>query len=739
MSRIREKMSVSEQPRLQRFADWLIRARIWLLLLSLLLVGLAWGPATRLKFDQSIESLYAAENPVLLAYQRSKHIFGGDEFAFVAWTDPDLNTSAGLERTEALAEQLEEIPGIEERSVQDLASALRPAKLPFLSLKEETLRELSRGILLGEDNQTTAVVARLTSEDRAPISRAETIERIRNVAESFAGKTGLRTYLVGEPIQVQEMFRYVEEDGLWLWIYSALLLIFVILILFRSVRWTLLPVFVVVVTVLWTRAVLVVSGMQLSMVSSMLNSLVTIIGIATVIHVAVNFRERRRSLDRVTALRDTLARLTLPIFWTCMTTAAGFAALISSRISPVQSFGIMMTLASMLVLVAAATLISGGALLGRYGAEVGQAPGEERLEYFLGRITHGVERHPQLMSILAIVLASVSLLGFFRLHVETDFSKNFRASSPIVQGLDFVETRLGGAGTWEVNFAAPAELTTEYLDQVRELAARLRELEIDGERPLTKVIALTDGLDLIPSIPFFTARLSQKLSTLERMQPEYLTSLYNPDAQRMRIMLRARERQPSETKLQLIEQVRATARETFDEAETTGLFVLLAFLIESLMRDQWVSFLLAAAGIGSLMTIAFGSLWIGLISLVPNVFPIVLVIGTMGWIGLPINIATAMIASVSMGLTVDSSIHFMSSYQRVRRRGGSFSEALHETHQGVGRALVFANFALVCGFLVLTASHFIPLVYFGVLVSVAMLGGLIGNLVLLPLLLRLVR
>ena len=156
------------------------------------------------------------------------------------------------------------------------------------------------------------------------------------------------------------------------------------------------------------------------------------------------------------------------------------------------------------------------------------------------------------------------------------------------------------------------------------------------------------------------------------------------------------------------------------------------------MDDQLGSFLIAAAAIVLLMTIAYRSLAFGSILLIPNLFPIVLVVGTMGWIGLPVNLATAMIASVSMGLTVDSSIHYLAGYTDARRRGLSFSAALKGTHQGVGLALVFANVALVVGFSVLTLSHFIPLVYFGILVSVAMLGGLMGNLVLLPLLLRVV-
>ena len=204
----------------------------------------------------------------------------------------------------------------------------------------------------------------------------------------------------------------------------------------------------------------------------------------------------------------------------------------------------------------------------------------------------------------------------------------------------------------------------------------------------------------------------------------------------MRILLRARERQRSDSKLGLITEVEKLARKEFPDAKATGLFVLLTFLIDSLLRDQLVSFALAAVGIGTMMTIAFRSLWIGLISLVPNLFPIVLVIGTMGWVGLPINMATAMIASVSMGLTVDSSIHYISGYRRARGRGMSVIEALRKTHAGVGRALVFANLALIVGFSVLTLSYLIPLIYFGILVSVAMFGGLVGNLVLLPLLLR---
>ena len=722
---------------LTRLTDLLLARRIVALVLALGLTILAWGPASRLTFEQSIESLYSADNPRLAAWRDSKRLFGGDEFVMVAYSDPNLFgeddrlTEAARDKIEALAEQLGQIPGIQPDSVQHLAAAMQAP------IGRAAIRKLLEGVLVGSDGQTTAIVCRLMPLGQGTIPRAETYRRVRQLGQQQSPPA----FVVGEPIQVHEMFRNVEDDGRTLGVASTGLLMVVIFVLFRSLRWVLLPLIVVEVTLIWTKGLLVATGMQLSMVSSMLHSLVTIIGIATTMHVTVRFREYRRQLDATAALRQTLLELIVPIFWTIATTAAGFAALLTSHITPVASFGIMMSVATLLVPVAAAMILPGGILLAGATDKPGQAPAESRLTTILGQITEWVEHRPVIVGAGMMALTTICTAGLFFLKVETDFSKNFRDNSPVVKALDFFETRLGGAGNWEVNFPAPREFDNEFLAKVSDLAADLRQLEAaNSPGKLTKVVAVTDGLDVIPKF----LPLTWRLGALERMQPDFISSLYNPTAGRMRIVLRARERQPSETKLKLIGDVEEAARKHFPDAtgasapQATGLFVLLTYLIESLMDDQLSSFVLAAAAIVLLMWIAFGSLKLGAMLLIPNLFPIALVIGTMGWIGLPVNIATAMIASVSMGLTVDSSIHYLAGYRDARQRGLTFSAALKETHQGVGLALVFANVALVAGFSVLTLSHFIPLVYFGVLVSVAMLGGLLGNLILLPLLLRIV-
>lgn len=701
-----------------------------------LLTLLSLGPASRLRFNQSIESFYAPDDPHLRDYLESKALFGGDEFVVVAYADSELFAPDGrVSRSSAarmrdFAARLSLVPGVDAASTQNLADALTLDRFPLLAAQREKLLQLFQGILVGEDRHTTAIILRLVAEKDAPVPRGKTLAEIRRVADEFP----LPTHLVGEPVQIQETFRYVEEDGAVLGWAAMTLLVLVIWLIFRQLRWVLLPLVVVETSILWTKALLVVSGFELSMVSSVMNSLLMVVGTATVIHVIVHFRELRLERKPRAAARETLHNLAHAVFWTTVTTAAGFAAQLTSHVTPVQSFGLMMGIGTMVILGAALTILPGGMLLGQPESTSTSARWNSRIGGALIRLHDWVEHYPRRVAMAAVIFVLLSLGGTFRLRVETDFSRNFRVSTPIVRALDFAESRLGGSSVWEVNFSAPADLDSRFLDKVRQLSRQLRQLEIAGRPAVTKAVALTDGTDLVPFLP-----LTAKRALLRQLQPDFERNLFNPERGRMRIVLRARDRQRAEDRSQVIDEVGRIARDTFPDAKTSGMFVLLTFLVESLLGDQWLSFAVGAAAIIGLMTIAFRSLRVGLFSLVPNLLPILFVIGAMGWLDIPINIGTAMISSVSMGLTIDSSIHYFTGYRRARRSGLDIVAALRETSRGVGTALVDTNLALVAGFLALSLSHFIPLVYFGLLVSVAMLGGLIGNLLLLPLFIRVLR
>lgn len=192
----------------------------------------------------------------------------------------------------------------------------------------------------------------------------------------------------------------------------------------------------------------------------------------------------------------------------------------------------------------------------------------------------------------------------------------------------------------------------------------------------------------------------------------------------------------------MIEQVREICASVFPakqpggEVQVTGWFVLLTRLVSSLMADQLLTFLVAAAAILVMMGFATQHFRLALVAMVPNLLPIGVVLGTLGWLGIAVNMGVALIAAVSIGLSIDNTIHYLAIFQSGLRSGLDRDQAILEAQHRAGVASVFSTLALTAGFATLCLSDFIPTVYFGGLVCASMLGGVLGNLLLLPLLIQ---
>lgn len=769
---------------MQRFVEFLIYARWPLCLLAAALAAAAWWPANQVQFDRSIEKMFAPTDPLLPPYQRLKERFGGNEIVVAVYQDPQLldESGSGIQRLAKVSGDMRQVPGVRDvlslAEVNALLTQLEktkqlgglfnlfnkpkdiwkgPAILNPQSPLAARYRELFSGYTHSADGKTAAVVclldpAAFTAATDGKDPRAKTIADLEKIVTNLPD--GLAPgVLAGEPVMVVEGFSLLEQDGERLGTSTMFLLGITILLFFRSLRWLAIPIGVVLWSLLMTRALLVVSGLQLSMVSSMLTAIVTVVGVATVMHLIVHIREMRtQGLSQRQALLTASLLLGGPILGAILTDVAGFGSLWWASVEPVRDFGTMMVVGSVLVIPAIVLLVPALALAFARDGKTTPGWGEVQLGYWLMRSVDLLQARPKTVAAVTLSISLVAALGAVRLDVETDFTRNFRSGSRVVKSYDFVETRLGGAGVWDVIVPAPARLDAEFLAKVRRLQERLRDLKQPGaaaEPALTKVISLVDALDSIevdPTLARLTPLAELRFAGLASAMPTFMGALRSTDLDphgqsRLRIMLRARERQPAQQKRWLINEVTRLAREEFpaDEnsagAEVTGFFVLLTNLIESMLRDQWVTFGIASAAIAVMVFIGFRSWKYALIALIPNAVPIYVVMGLLGWAGLKMNMGAAMIAAVSMGMSVDSSIHYFAAFRTARRSGKSVHAALLQCQQSVGLAMIFSTIALIVGFGVLITSEFVPTIYFGALMSLAMLGGMLGNLIVLPLLL----
>jgi predicted RND superfamily exporter protein len=747
-----------------RVASWLVSHRGLLAVAAVALAVVSVERSRGLEFVKSIDTMFDRSDPALVPYRRMARAFGSSEVVLAAYDDPDLLTDTGIDRLRSLTAKLGQLSAVS--SATSLASTPLGNRIIEIeaSPTARKLIDLMEGYALGADRRTAAVVCVLKPPDdpasaltqRTP-SRADAIDDIRSCMREFPEGT-----VAGEPVMLRDGFAMLQRDGNLLGTTAGLLAGLVLLISFRSIRWLLVPLAVVLLALWSTRGILAVAGLRLTMVSTMLSAMVTVVAIATTVHVIIGFRQHREAgLDPEAALVRTFATLFWPVVGAIATDVIGFGALISSRVGPVHDFGIMTAIGAGMVLVAVALVVPWLALAGRFASDPRQAWGEGALELGLDALVQWIIRHPLPILGAAITVVAVAVAGMRWLTVETDFTKNFRASSPIVASYDMIESRLGGAGVWDVLVPVSGDIDGTALSRVARLEKRLRDdVKVAGPAgdrvpALTKVMSVADvmaavspvSLDRLEETRLGSWIISRAISLLETQLPQLGRSLIGTDphdgSRWLRVMLRARERQPAEFKRSIIAQVRQVVAEEFpgddDEppGEVTGFFVLLAQLVDRMISDQWFTFLLAAAGIFLLLSLAFRSPLLGLVALVPNALPIFVVLGLLGWLGTPINMGTAMIAAVSMGLSVDSSIHYITAFRHRLHNGDAFHAAIGTAHQTAGRAMIFSTLALVVGFLALTTSGFIPTVSFGTLSCLTLIGGLFGNLVVLPVLLTL--
>lgn len=769
------------------FASWLVNSRWILLVFAITLGTAAWMIKDKIAFDNSIEGMFADDNLSLMEYQRLKEIFGGSEIVLAAYDDNQLFSSDGLQRLDNRSTELSAVGGvIGVLSLAEINGALKKVySLSDLLRRDEQIEpilrtddQIAEGFLqtfegythnrpekvdieteqedaneTEQEPQTAAIVCLLEPAETLTIPRSKTIRELRRITSDWTN-----AQVTGEAVLVSDGFAFVRRDGQRLNQISLVLMAFVIVVCFRSIRWVMIPIAVFQLSLWMTLGLLVILDWKLTMVSSMLAAIVAVISVATIVHITVRYREARskKGKSRPEAMEFVFSTLLMPITWTCLTTAAGFFALTIADVEPVSDFGWMMTFGSLFVLLNVLLVVPGLALLGNVDTDPQNTWGEGWLEHLLKFSSHTICRYPIPIGVAVVSIMGVIATGMMFLQVETDFTKNFREDSTIIEAYAYVEDRLGGAGMLDVVVQSPENLDREFLEKVDALQADLRGLKLETEKgqvpALTHVVSFADTDRIVRSNAMLALlppdiRFHAMSSVMPGFAAQMKTS--EPDEQGnhyFRIMLRTSQRDSAQYHDQLITRVEATVDNHFGSPEgesaksntmTTGFFVLLSNLVSSILADQLRTFLLACGFIAVVMLIAFGSPKLVVLALIPNILPIVGLLGMLGWLGIKMNMGAAMIAAVSLGLSIDGTIHYLSAYRHNKRSGMRTTQAIERTQFRTGRALIYATCALVIGFGSLCVSEFIPTVFFGGLVGLSMLGGMLGNLIVLPVLLTL--
>ena len=204
-------------------------------------------------------------------------------------------------------------------------------------------------------------------------------------------------------------------------------------------------------------------------------------------------------------------------------------------------------------------------------------------------------------------------------------------------------------------------------------------------------------------------------------------------------MTRAQETNKDLNRKELVETIEAyfESAEVFDNhiPHVTGVFVLYNNMLQSLFNSQIMTIGTVFGGIWFMFLLLFRSIRLATIAIIPNVLPVVLVLGTLGWTGIPLDLMTIMTAAITLGIAVDFAIHYIHRFKREFAVDRDYSAAMYRCHNSIGRAMYYTTISIILGFSILTFSNFIPSIYFGLFTGLAIAVAFLAAVTLLPLLL----
>jgi uncharacterized protein len=664
--------------------------------------------AEAIRSNNDIETWLPRQTEVRQVYEDFKRDFGVEE-VIVVGLRPE---SASPRLIEALASRIDRLPGIRSCWTPERAAA----QMGQLGVSAELADQRVQGLLTSTNQKMVGIVA-LLSDDGA-LHRADVVQRIRD--ELSYSLVGNDVALTGPPVIVTELDRLgSQKSNRQFFAITVVICLGLLYFSFGHIGMSLATLGVTLWGIYVTQTVLAWFGGEMNFIMGSLSVLVMIFTLSIAVHF-VSYYGEARSSGSLVPLDDAFKEAFAPCFLSTFTTLLGLVSLNVSSILPVAQFGYAAALGSIV------SLIVGLGIVPALTTIWPDCQTRERAFRFdFGQWGDWVAQRRLPLLAMAAVLMIATAGGLVQLKSDVDPVDFLPRGSRVLADLKTIENDLTNIDSLEavVDFGSSDAPFLDRLLKVRELSQ-----EMAGHPGVRHVLSAASFFpEELPETPLQAARL---LSTAEQLNQQ--TGWVVDEHRLWRISVRLR-REPG---LSPIDVLNDFDRQLAGESITfTGLTPLLKSAQLEIFAGFWQSFTMACLTISLVMIAALRSVVAGLIAMIPNIIPIWLVFGAVGYWGTPVDIGMMMTGSIALGISVDCTFHFLVRYREVYQAGGTSVAASRAALEHSGEPMLESTIICSVGMLALCLSSFVPTARFGGLMAAQMVASLLGELVLLPALL----
>jgi predicted RND superfamily exporter protein len=724
--------------------EWILQRPFLVIIATAVITGLFGWQLPNLSFKTSVYDLQIEDLPETARYEDFKKLFGSDEIIRVVIKSSNVFDPITFRKIELLGETAAQIEGV--RRVISLPGIKKAVDVSGNWSMEKfhtvvSRAELFRKNLISTDGKTTALT--LALESGAEPQRV--IQHVRQMLED--APADLKLYQTGMPLVSEALARFTEKDFFRLPPITFLIIAVILFYLFRKLQYILIPLICVGLALVWTLGLMACLKIPLSMLTMIVPVFLVAVGTAYCLHIVSEHLASIKTADSpLDATRKTFAGISLPTVLAVLTTVIGLGSLLANRITAIREFAIFSCFGMVSILVIVLTFLP--AVLSfmklpakKAGQHIDPNPFFTRL---IDKIVDLNLKHQKIVLPIIGALVLLCLIGIFRIQVETNPVGYLKEGAPVKRNFIDIYQDLSGSFPINITMGGP---TADFFENPKNLAdiARLQEF-LDTQSGVDKTLSFADYLKLVnyalnrfepdyyrlPQEGFEVRMVLNDFKTI--LGEDVFSRFMNADLSKTNILLLT-HLSSSRKFLQLREKTLTFVKQNFSKDlawEVTGLGMVIAASSQQVTIGQIKSLGITMILVFGIMFILFMSFKVGLIAILPNLFPIVINFGIMGWLGIELSMATSLIASIAIGLAVDDTIHYLVRYNREFKKDLDEKRAIRDTLHQVGKPIIFTTITLCAAFSILLFSSFKPTAIFGVLMMITSLSALIGDLILLP-------
>ena len=706
-----------------------------------------------IRFDYNIEAFLPDEDPAIEEYKEFAERYAPDDaVVMVGFKSDSLFTAPVLDALDEMTRAFERIPQVDR--VSSLTNFERVVVTDDLVERRRLIDTATdsfdaRSAVLGDDlavsylvdstGSVTALYVHISTEEKGYRVRREVIDGILAVTETFGDRFDFR--YSGIPYLRNAYVDAIRGEAVRYFGLSSLVILVALVWLFRGLRGVVIPLAIVYLGVVWTIALMMLMGSSIDVLSSTISAMILAVGVADSVHLLARYYDGiALGLGKREAVRDMLVRLGAATLLTSVTTALGFASLVTSNIVPVRRFGVytaagvlMTFFISIVVLTAVLTWMpkpraqSSRRLSGPFRA-------------LMVRVDRIAANHSGVVLLAGAVFLLVAVVGATKVRVNAYVNDDLGPSTTLYKDQQFFEKNLVAPFPLEivVRGGANAMHDPANLKSIEHLQSYLRSQPAIG-RSLSIVDLIKDvdrslNPDATGAVPEQADLLSQYFLLLDLAGSEEARQLISQDHSEARVASLVADIGSARLN-PLLADIDSVMQSTFGEElsyTTTGTIVLASRVSEHIVDSLLISTALAFLFVSAIMGFLYRSPILIVISLIPNVLPLIAVAGFMGFVGIELKPATAVIFSISFGVAVDDTIHLLARLRQELKAGEQMNQAIHRSLLGTGKAIVITSIILIGGFLILTTSQFQSSVFMGGLISLTVALALLGDIFVLP-------